>query len=307
MAQKQLYVLKVALSHDKSTWRRIEILGSQSLDTLHEIIFEAFDRYEPHMYSFFMTKAGSKSRSRFAQAKEYTHPFAVEAGMAGDLKAIGDASKTALSDLGLKVKGKFEYLFDFGEDWLHEVTVEKIVDIFPDHDYPIITKKKGESPSQYEDYEEEEEDDDDDAEQFGEPGNQIRNENAELLRRFSDNMAAKNLSAKTIRKHLDNIDFYINEFLLYEEPLPPEDGVSSIDYFFGSWFIRKAMWASVTSIKDNIASLKRFYAFMHEIGRISREELAEMKKDIKMGKEEWLETLKRYDDPDTDMGDVWPF
>lgn len=302
MPQKQLYVLKVALLHDKRTWRRIEIIGSQSLDTLHEIIFEAFDRYDPHLYSFFMTKPGSKSRSRFAQAKEYTHPSAVDDGMAGFLGTVGDASKTALSDLGLKVKDKFEYLFDFGDNWLHEVTVEKIVDIFPEHDYPIITKKKGESPPQYAEYEEEIDD-----EQWEELVEQIRNENAELLRRFADHLAAKNLSAKTIGKHVDNIDFYINDFLLYEEPLLPEEGVGSIDYFLGSWFIRKAMWASVTSIKENIASLKRFYTFMQKIGSISGEDLAEMKADIKRGKEEWLETLKRYDDPGTDMGDVWPF
>jgi hypothetical protein len=65
------------------------------------------------------------------------------------------------------------------------------------------------------------------------------------------------------------------------------------------------MWASVTSIKENITSLKHFYTFMCGIDELDKEELLEMKEDIKEGKDEWLETLIRYDDPDTDMEDVW--
>ena len=42
MAQQQLFILKVALSHAKRTWRRIEILGDQSLDQLHETILDIF-------------------------------------------------------------------------------------------------------------------------------------------------------------------------------------------------------------------------------------------------------------------------
>ena len=59
----------------KKVWRRIEILGHQSLDQLHETIFTAFDRYDQHMYSFYLTKQGSKSRKRFSEAPEFTHPI----------------------------------------------------------------------------------------------------------------------------------------------------------------------------------------------------------------------------------------
>ena len=133
----------------------------------------------------------------------------------------------------------------------------------------------------------------------------IRKENRKLLNGFSQYLASRKLSKKTIDKHVSNIEFYINEFLLYEEPLKANEGVNRLDYFLGYWFIRKAMWASVSSIKENITSLKHFYTFMYEIGEIDKEELVEMKEEIKESKDEWLETIRRYDDPNTDMEDVW--
>lgn len=92
---------------------------------------------------------------------------------------------------------------------------------------------------------------------------------------------------------------------MYEEPLKAKEGVNRLDYFLDYWFIRKAMWASVSSIKENITSLKHFYTFMHEIGEIIMDELLEMKEEIKESKDEWLETIRKYDDPDADLEDVW--
>jgi len=92
---------------------------------------------------------------------------------------------------------------------------------------------------------------------------------------------------------------------LYEEPSRAKEGVNKLDHFLGYWFIRKAMWASVTSIKENITSLKHFYSYMHTIDEIDLEELNAMKEEIQEGKDEWLETIRRYDDPDTDFEDIW--
>lgn len=44
---------------------------------------------------------------------------------------------------------------------------------------------------------------------------------------------------------------------------------------------------------------------MNQIGRVSGEELVEMKEDIKTNKDEWIETIIKYDDPDVDLEDVW--
>jgi len=59
------------------------------------------------------------------------------------------------------------------------------------------------------------------------------------------------------------------------------------------------------SIKENIASLKHFYAYMNKIGQVTDADLSDMKEEIKEGKDEWIEMLQRYDDPDTNLDDVW--
>ena len=48
------FIFKVGLSGRKSIWRKIAIKANQTLDDLHEIIYEAFDRDDEHLYSFFL-------------------------------------------------------------------------------------------------------------------------------------------------------------------------------------------------------------------------------------------------------------
>ena len=56
----------------------------------------------------------------------------------------------------------------------------------------------------------------------------IRAANKELLDIFEKALIASGLSAKTIDRHLSNVDFYINVYLLRAEPHPMEDGVGMI-------------------------------------------------------------------------------
>lgn len=144
-----------------------------------------------------------------------------------------------------------------------------------------------------------------DYEQYESECKKRKTENVDILHRFTEYLESKKLSKKTITKHVCNIDFYINDFLLYEEPLKPSEGVTRLDHFLGYWFIKKALWASVTSIKENITSLKHFYTHLHQIGDITAEELYEMKLDIKENKDEWFEALRAFDNPDDNLYDLW--
>ena len=66
------------------------------------------------------------------------------------------------------------------------------------------------------------------------------------------------------------------------------------------------MWANVPAIKNNAASLKKFYQFMLEKGKIDNTDFEELKQIIKEEMPQWLSTMERYDDPDIeDMGEVW--
>jgi hypothetical protein len=138
--------------------------------------------------------------------------------------------------------------------------------------------------------------------------NRIRKENQKLISDFGNWLASKNLSSKTIKKHTSNLDFYVNEFLLYEDAVEAKDGFDQIGMFLGYWFIKKAMWANTTEIKENAKSLKKFYKFMFDRGQISGEDFSALKESIKQGMPEWLATMARYDDPDIeDMDEVWGF
>jgi hypothetical protein len=58
--------------------------------------------------------------------------------------------------LGLKPRQVFLYLFDFGDSWWHEITVEQI-DAQPEKGkYPRVLERHGQSPPQYPDVDDEE-------------------------------------------------------------------------------------------------------------------------------------------------------
>lgn len=136
----------------------------------------------------------------------------------------------------------------------------------------------------------------------------IRAANKELLVKFENWLRDSGLSTKTIEKHCSNIDFYINEYLLYSDAIPPEEGMDGgyVSMFLGYWFIRKALWASATSIKSYAASLKKFGKFLFENNKISEEELNEISSTIREEMPEWQATLNRYDDPSiTSSEEIW--
>lgn len=136
----------------------------------------------------------------------------------------------------------------------------------------------------------------DDYEKYESDCKRIREENGEILKQFATWLQDKQLSERTIDNHVSNIDFYINEFLLYEEAIEAKDGAFRISKFLGYWFIRKALWSSVSQTKGYVASFKKFYTFMCERGEIEEEQLEDMKDMIKEEMPEWIENMRRYDE-----------
>lgn len=142
------FVFKVALKGAPGVWRRIGMRGDRTLNDLHEAIFSAYDREEEHLYSFYFPKPGTRGRDRLRNAVEYTHPFAAGPDPFGE--TAPDASKARLDEVRLKVGQKFEYLFDFGDSWWHEITVESVGVPLASAITSII-ERRGSSPPQYSD------------------------------------------------------------------------------------------------------------------------------------------------------------
>jgi hypothetical protein len=53
--------------------------------------------------------------------------------------------------LPLKVQGRFEYLFDYGSEWWHEITLEETQPLQNDVKYPIMIASRDDSPARYPD------------------------------------------------------------------------------------------------------------------------------------------------------------
>jgi hypothetical protein len=73
----------------------------------------------------------------------------------GDSRVAGDVARTTIESLGLKTGEAFGYWFDFGDDWWHQVDVRAIDESVPRGKLPRVTRRVGESPPQYPDWEEE--------------------------------------------------------------------------------------------------------------------------------------------------------
>ena len=145
-----------------------------------------------------------------------------------------------------------------------------------------------------------------DDEEFEEKCKTIRQNNLKLLEDFDAWLNVKRLTDQTIRNHINNIDLFINHYLLYEDAYEAKDGVFVVDDFLGYWFIRKTMWSSVNQIKANAASLKKFYTFMFEKGEIEQDDLDDLRETIKEEMPNWIAAMNQYENSmSLDMDDVW--
>ena len=119
--------------------------------------------------------------------------------------------------------------------------------------------------------------------------------NEKFLKIFENWLKEQKLVNKTIKKHLNNIDLYINDYLNYYEVTPMEDGVSMVYSFLSDWFIRKCMWSSVASIKETAASIKKFYQCMSEKNYIKNEDYKFLCQEIKNNMDIFIDSFIEYD------------
>lgn len=125
--------------------------------------------------------------------------------------------------------------------------------------------------------------------------NEIYDENEKHLMGFVRWLENKGLSQKTIKTHVTNVEFYINDYLGYDL-LDVSHGCRKIDSFLGNWFIRKAAWSSCAHIKSFASSFKKFYAYLLEKNVVSNEDYDDLCEIIKEHMQDWLEKMKRYED-----------
>lgn len=90
----------------------------------------------------------------------------------------------------------------------------------------------------------------------------IQEKNAYLIKGFEESLT--NLSNKTIKRHINNVDFLVNEYLaMDEEKYPQELDEDTLDEFF-RWCINKWMFNTSSELCSVISSIKKFYQYLNE-------------------------------------------
>lgn len=123
--------LKVTLRHVKpKVVRQIEVPVDLRLDRLHQVMQAAMGWTDSHLHEF---RAGGMAWGR-------PDPDGFHEGPLPEAKAT-------LQDLLDSAGGKsFLYIYDFGDDWEHEVRVERLGEAELSATYPRLLKAEGRCP-----------------------------------------------------------------------------------------------------------------------------------------------------------------
>lgn len=123
------YIFKVSLWQ---IWRRIAIPADCPLDALASIILDAVEFDHDHLYEF-------SYHNRFGVLEKVYHPHMNEGPW---------TDKVLVGHVPLRVGQTMTYLFDYGDSWVFDVTLERI-DPDMSIEAPVVLEKHGEPPEQY--------------------------------------------------------------------------------------------------------------------------------------------------------------
>lgn len=104
-------------------WRRVDVPLSTTLMALHDIIQLLFDWKDAHLFEFEIGK------------KVYGEPSPDDAFYDRKVYQAKSLRLGTLIDRGVE---RFLYLYDFGDNWRHEMTIEEVFDGAADVDYPVF-------------------------------------------------------------------------------------------------------------------------------------------------------------------------
>jgi len=127
------YTLRVVLRDAPyPVWRGVIVPSDITLARLHDILQAAMGWTDSHLHAFVIDgeKYGPKDPD-------------------GDLDselALLDERRARLGRLVARVGQVFEYQYDFGDNWEHDVTLMAIVDRFPADDLPCVVAGEGACP-----------------------------------------------------------------------------------------------------------------------------------------------------------------
>ncbi len=124
-----IYQLKVTLKGSRPPiWRRILVTGDTTLAELHEVIQVVMGWDSNHLHEF---RVG---RTHYGEPGE---DWGIE---------VVDESGATLARIAPAAKTKFQYEYDFGDSWQHDILVEKILPPDPSVECPACVTGKRSGP-----------------------------------------------------------------------------------------------------------------------------------------------------------------
>jgi len=128
-SRAKIYQVKVTLAGSKPPiWRRILVPGDANLQKLHYIIQVAMGWTNSHLHQFIVGQV------------YYGEPLP-DYG-----REMRDERRLKLSQIARGEGDKFRYEYDFGDSWLHDLLVEKILPPEPGQRYPVCVEGKRACP-----------------------------------------------------------------------------------------------------------------------------------------------------------------
>jgi hypothetical protein len=114
-------------------WRRVTVPSNYSFYDLHLIIQKAFGWWNSHLFQF--SEKGFGSYQIITEIYDEFEP---------DFNEQIPAKEIKISDVFKREKQKFVYIYDFGDSWEHDITLEKINT--EKSRYPSLLDGKGKCP-----------------------------------------------------------------------------------------------------------------------------------------------------------------
>ena len=129
-AESSIYQLKIVLhGSEPPIWRRIQVMSDTSLEVLHRILQIAMGWSNSHLHQF---EVGDLTYG----PPDPNFP---------DFDVI-DEKDVVLSEVVSRPNQKFVYQYDFGDDWTHLITLEKILAPEDGVSYPLCLTGKRACP-----------------------------------------------------------------------------------------------------------------------------------------------------------------
>lgn len=126
------YTLRV--NYDKNIWRKIKLPTTATMEDLHNVILDAYDFDDDHLYSFF---TDGKKWSDYCIASPYEGPD------------HADASKIQIGSIGMLKNQPIVYVYDYGYEWTFTINLEEIDAQNTENFTPCLIDGIGVAPVQY--------------------------------------------------------------------------------------------------------------------------------------------------------------